>query len=300
MSVARLIATMALDATNFVRGIAKGKQAADRLSPSLAGIKNQLGTMFSVAKLEAAIDAFGRLVRMAADAAAEVTRLSKAAGAAAEGWQVLRNAARDAGLDTGQLQTALQRLYAQQTEALGGSEKLQAAFAAFGVTAEDLASMGTDKLFAKIAAALKTQGQGAKESAALMDLFGARGAAVIPILKEIGDGFDELTEAQKNAAGGSRIFTDSQRALVNEAQTAWQKVKDVAAVGLVNAADALAFQLLPFPICNSTPVSSSSIWTMLLSDPAHSCHASAVSSRTPRIRFFRQPRASHMAIDAAQ
>jgi hypothetical protein len=64
---------------------------------------------------------------------------------------------------------------------------MQAAFAAFGLSVEDIEKLAPAELFDRIAESVSKTGANAKVTASAMDLFGKAGGNLIPLLSEFSE-----------------------------------------------------------------------------------------------------------------
>lgn len=145
MSANKLHFETSLDGTGFERGLhAIGHSATHNLKSLVAGA-------FGVYSLHQAL-------HKTVESAEELVNTSKRLDVTVERLQVLRQAAKEGGVEFGKLASAFERLNVAREKALGGNAKIMAAFARFGVTESDLRNKSAAAIFAgPIANAARTQ-----------------------------------------------------------------------------------------------------------------------------------------------
>jgi hypothetical protein len=102
-------------------------------------------------------------------------------------FQIVKAVAEDAGVGSEQLTAALGRLMKASSE-VGSNKQMQEAFAALGISIDDVLSSNPEQLFQKIATGFAQTG----DKAAVFDLFGRGAQKLIPTLRELAGGFDAV------------------------------------------------------------------------------------------------------------
>lgn len=113
--------------------------------------------------------------------------------------QELKFAADLAGTSMEDVETATKKMQKAIVEAADGSKQAQDAFAAIGVTVDDLKDLAPEDQFALIADRINAIKDPAQRTAAAMDIFGKSGANLIPM-------FDGLADARQRAHDLGVIF----------------------------------------------------------------------------------------------
>lgn len=102
-------------------------------------------------------------------------------------FQIVRAVAEDTGVGAEQLTAALGRLMKASSE-VGTNKQMQQAFAALGISIDDVLSSNPEQLFQKIATGFAQTG----DKSAIFDLFGRGAQKLIPTLREMAGGFDAV------------------------------------------------------------------------------------------------------------
>lgn len=102
-------------------------------------------------------------------------------------FQIVKAVAEDAGVGAEQLTAALGKLMKASSE-VGSNKQMQNAFAALGISIDDVLSSNPEQLFQKIATGFAETG----DKAAIFDLFGRGAQKLIPTLRELAGGFDAV------------------------------------------------------------------------------------------------------------
>lgn len=189
------------------------------LQNTLRGIAGPLAAAFSVA----AIGAFSKSLIDTADRIAEI---SQKTGVAAETLSALSNAAKMNGVDMEGLGTAMVRLNKAISEATSGSFEQQRAFAALGISADELRNLSTEEVFYRISDAFSGAADGAAKTTIAMTLLGKSGADLIPTLNM------GRAELQKFSATFSKDFTNAANEFNDNIDLIVQNIKKIGASAL--------------------------------------------------------------------
>lgn len=163
-------------------------------------------------------------VRDTIEATDEIGKLAQKTGASTEALSILAVAASTADLSQQELGDGLKFLSRSLTELNGNVPKAVEAFGALGLSAKDLKGLSLDQVLVKVANAQEKFGDGAGKAAALMQIFGRNGTALIPLLHDLSNGgFDQAAQKAKDlglvvggdAAKAAQDFDDALTTLKN-------------------------------------------------------------------------------------
>lgn len=140
-----------------------------------------------------AIKSIGELVKSTAEGAIGAERMAQKVGVTTEAVQELGYAAGVSGASNEELQVSLQHL-ARGMEELRtkGTGPAKDGFQALGVSMEEVRGKTPDEVLEVLADHFAKLPDGAKKTAAAMDLFGRSGTSLIPLLNKGGDGIADL------------------------------------------------------------------------------------------------------------
>lgn len=167
----------------------------------------------------------------------EIGDMADATGFGVESIQSLMIVANDAGVRLDRLKGTINLLQGKMEEArVEGGEKLAAAFAKLGVSAEMLASGNTEAVFEQIAMAMRAGAGDATVTAAAHDVLGASVEKLAPILRAAAEGMAALN---KEMIDNGEIMSKSEVGALSRADRTLQrfgnKTKVAVAGGLENA-----------------------------------------------------------------
>jgi hypothetical protein len=133
----------------------------------------------------------------AIDAAGRIDDLSQATGVSGETLSRFSLAAKLGGTDLETMAGGLNKLNVKIDEAAGGGKEASAAFARLGVDIKDAGGevRGTEDILGDLAEAFSGLDDGAAKTAAVIDIFGKSGTALIPFLNAGRDGLEEAAAA---------------------------------------------------------------------------------------------------------
>jgi len=196
MSTAEIKGRMSLDA----KGVKVGTDAAQR---NISDFQKQVS---GLSRAMAGAFTFGAAASFARSIASFGSEISDAAfqtGLSTDEFQAFREAARDGGADLQQVVNGLVSLRDAQSAALSGEETYRDAFAALGITLDDVARNSMPELLEAVARGAKTTGN----FGAVVDLFGKRNAAKLEeaLYLLADEGFGALNEAMSSSG---RMMTE--------------------------------------------------------------------------------------------
>ena len=160
-------------------------------------------------------------------------------GSTTEFLTTMAHAADLSGVANETLNSGLQKMVKNVSEATHGNKALAASFEEIGLSATYLAGLSPQDQFLKIGEALNGLGNSGDKARVTMDLFGKTGAELLPLLEMGADGFAKMS---KEADALGLNFSRLDAAKVEEANDALSRVgAAVRGVGI-----ALAIELSPY------------------------------------------------------
>jgi hypothetical protein len=148
--------------------------------------------------------------------------VSEQLNVSASSLQTLNAHFADAGVKAPQVAQTMQRLQASLALAAAGSEPLQKAFAALGLSIQSLRALSPDQQIAAVGAALARHAGSATAAAAAQEILGRGTGRLINSLKELGTAGLEKTKTSMIATG--RVIEDS---MVKKLADANQKLEEL-------------------------------------------------------------------------
>lgn len=140
-----------------------------------------------------AVKQIGEMVKSTGEAAIAALRLGQKVGISTEAVQELGYAAKVSGVNAEQLQHGFQRLALGLAEAKkSGTGPLVDGLTALGISFSEVKNQTPDEMLQTLADRFADMPDGAKKTAAAMQIFGKAGADLIPLLNRGGDGIKEL------------------------------------------------------------------------------------------------------------
>jgi hypothetical protein len=223
-------------AGSFEAAVEKIKGSANRAELATQKMATGIGTLkASVVGFLGAItvDKVIQLTSASLDYAASIGETAQQLGVTTKLYQELGFAATQVGIKQETLESALAKLTRTLGEAKAGSEQQVKAFAALGISAEEIQQLNTDEAFRRIADALAKIPDPAKRAAIEVDLFGKSGQKLDTLLAGGTAAIDELAEAA-NKLGV--VLSDEQLQKADETAdklAALQKVLSANIAGIV-------------------------------------------------------------------
>lgn len=207
--------------------INKTAAAFNSIKTGLSGIASQAASVKgAMAGLIATVTsgAFLQMGRQALDAAGGLGELASQTGASAKALQAYKFIALENGVTNEQMQKGFAQLTKRLGEAKLGSDKMIEAFAAVGISGQQLATMTTDQAMLKIAEAMSRISDPAKRAALEVQLFGKAGQALDPILRQ---GAAAIEEQTKKLQEMGVIMDDAMIAKADEAADKMAMLEEV-------------------------------------------------------------------------
>jgi hypothetical protein len=199
-------------------GLDKASAKLRSFSQSVA-VAGAASAAAGVAVLTPLIAAAGRFANTADGYGTTAARAQLAASAVSE----LEHAARMTDVSAGGLEKGLIKLRKTVGDAAGGSKTAQDAFAALGLSWEDLAGLPLDQQLERVADAVAGIEDPSKKTAAAMDLFGKGGAELLPLLSS---GAEGIQAWRKEAQQLGLAMTDAEVAAGGELSDNFDRLAD--------------------------------------------------------------------------
>lgn len=250
------IIRIVIDSSKAVDGSAAATRALEKLERSTASMDTALarmerglggiGTLIKANLALALADVAARMVQMAKgafDAAAGMDELAEQMGVTAKGLQGLQFSAVQNGIKLEQLETGVAKFSQKMGEAAGGSKEMIEALDRIGVKVLDVGGRlrPTETLLQEVAASISAIDDPARRAAAAVDFFGKAGTRMLPMLKDMSGGMDEMAARAK--AAGAFIEADTVAKLDRLADSAERSKLTLRAFFAENGAGPLAATL---------------------------------------------------------
>jgi hypothetical protein len=183
------------------------RRAQKRLQAFGAGLRS-IGTRITAfgASLAAPLAASVKVFSSAGD---QLDKMSKRTGVSVEALSELGFAAEQSGADLATLEAGIRIMQRTMGDASQGLATAVDAFAALGLSAEQLAGLSPEQQFTVIAERLSQIADPTARAAAAMDVFGKSGTKLLPLLSDGAKGMAELRD-QAHALGLT-VSTESAR-----------------------------------------------------------------------------------------
>lgn len=189
------------------RALANLERSAASMDTALSRMEKGLGGIATLLKANLALmvaDIAARMIVMAKgafDAAAGMDELAEQLGVTAKGLQGLQFSAVQNGVKLEQLETGLGKFSQKMGEAAGGSKEMIEALDRIGVKILDANGKlrANETLLQEVAAGISAIDDPARRAAAAVDFFSKSGTRLLPMLKDMSGGMDEMAAAAKAA-----------------------------------------------------------------------------------------------------
>lgn len=204
MATSKIAAVFTANTAGLVAGTRTASAAFDSLAKDVKGLRSGLGTLTAIsgAQLFGSIasgisSATRSLYGMSAAASETIDTLSKLATRTGQTYGEIAGLALAgdlAGVGIGTISNALTKADRAFVMAAQGSKTATAAFAAIGLSLEDLQGKSGSERFALIADGIAALPSEAERAAASIALFGKAGAELLPLFAGGGEGIRQATE----------------------------------------------------------------------------------------------------------
>ena len=196
MEIFKLFGSIFVDNEEANKSIAKTEEKAEGLGTKLGnGIKTaaKWGTAI-VGGATAAVGGLIAVTNQTAEYADEIDKLSERTGINREELQRWKYAASQSDADIGKLEVGIKTLSGYMDDAMNGSKKATDAFAALGISVDDLRNKSQEEIFEEVMKSLGDMEQGAVRNAIGADLLGKSYTEMLPLLNAGSDGMQELKD----------------------------------------------------------------------------------------------------------
>lgn len=204
--IIRLAANTASLQSDLGRANAIAQRNAEQLTKIYQGAANLIGAAIGGIGVRAVVD-FGKA---SIDAADQVAKLSQSVGLSTKALSTYKVAADLSGSSMEGLGTAVQRLSRAAVESTQGAETYARGFRAIGVSVTDTNGKlkSSQQIFEEVATALAGYQDGAGKTAVAQQLMGRSGAALIPLMNQLGtQGF---AKAREEAEAYNQVIGEDQ------------------------------------------------------------------------------------------
>ena len=181
-----------------IKAVNKTKKAFMAVTAGLKSISRAAFSMKSAIGLAAGAVGLGYLVKKSMDATDSMAKVSRSIGISVTELQRLRHAASIGGLEAKSLDKAMQKLAINISDVASGTGIAKEAFDRYGISSTNIdgSTRSVTDVLGQAATALETMTNETDRASFVYDLFGARGAKVINMLK---DGKDAMEAMKKEA-----------------------------------------------------------------------------------------------------
>jgi len=199
------------------RAFASVKKNLTGLSAATSRFYRGFGAMLGVGGLSAGITA---LTKSIIEQGSALSDAATAARIGIEEYQILRELARDAGVEMNTLTRALTKIQKSANDATYGVTTYIRAFDALGINIEEFRRLSPEQQFEMLGRAMVLAEDRARAYSAVMDIIGMRGVKLREVFERLGtDGFERL----------SKIMSESGRIMreetVNEFDRMWDQIE---------------------------------------------------------------------------
>jgi len=192
----KLFGSIFINSDEAEKSISRTEEKAESLGSKLGnGIKTaaKWGTAI-VGGATAAVGGLLAVTNQTAEYADEIDKLSERTGINREELQRWKYAAAQSGADIGKLEVGIKTLSGYMDDAMNGSKKATEAFAALGISVDDLRNKSQEEIFEEVMKSLGDMEQGATRNAIGADLLGRSYTELLPLLNAGSDGMQELKD----------------------------------------------------------------------------------------------------------
>lgn len=218
----------------------KSEQKLGQLASGLDKVAGTLGALADAFVGSSVVHGLGEFIKGQIEAGSRVNDLSERLGVGVEELQAFQFAAGLAGVGSEEAAKGLQFLNKNIGEAITGNEEAAKTFAGLGIALKDGNGevRETSDILPEVADKFAEMGSDAERTAMAMKIFGKAGAGLIPLLKNGGDGLEEMRKKFEDLGGGmSKEF-------ITAADEAGDEI-DTLKFGLNNFKSQIAFAILP-------------------------------------------------------
>lgn len=203
-----LVLSLSADTAKFQSDLGRANRLANKFGREVGrALGNVAGALVAIGGAAG----FGGLVKNAIDSADAAGKLSQSLGLSVEQLTAYQVQARLAAVSNEQLGVGLRQLAKNQADYIAGTGEARAAFAALGITQEQVNSLNGDTaaLFELVAGKLSRFEDGANKSALAMRIFGESGSQLLPMINQLEQTRREAAEL--NAVIDSETASSAER-----------------------------------------------------------------------------------------
>lgn len=212
-SIGGILANLRANAGEWISGMKNAKKSTfdflgsvKDIKAEISGIKGAIAGGAAAIGLTAAAYKSVAMVSQEMEAIDSNAKLADRLGVDTEALVGLQHAAGLAGVGVEEFGGDFEKMWKNIGNAAGGDKAAQEAFSAIGLDAKELAGMGADQAFLKIADAIARVPNSAQRAAATTDIFGKSGQALMNTLTQGSDAIrEQIDEAQKLGIAYSRV-----------------------------------------------------------------------------------------------
>lgn len=256
--VVSLEANVAKFQSDLGRAATMAENAGKQISSAMTAARGAIEGMAAAAGLDKLYDFGMRVI----ESTAKLQDLHVQTGLSVEALSALRNEAARAGTDLDSATGAFDKMQKLAFQAAGGSKQATNAFAAIGVSAQQVAEglKDPDELLRLVSQHLAGYVDDGNKAALMMELFGKSGASMNELLRNIAEnGFGAAT-ATAEQAKQAKEAADA----VAEWKTQWEAITTTITLAVLPAVSkALAFIKVGFTILATT---ASNVWATMKYD----------------------------------
>lgn len=180
------------DAQSATQGITQTEEKLKDLAPAAREVLEAFGELRRTFVEAFAVSEIAEFVQHVAELGEQAVRMAAELGMSAQKVQELGFAAKMVGGDSESMSMSMLRLERNMAEAQDGSSKAAKAFAALGISQQQLKASSPDQVLGLIANAFHGAQDGAAKTAIAMDLMGRGGAQMIPLLNQGAEGLTKM------------------------------------------------------------------------------------------------------------
>lgn len=162
--------------------------------------------------------------KSAVDAIDDVGDMATRYGVAANSIQVYGDLVKDAGGSTEDAAAAFRFLNKNMSAAIGGNKEVQKAFAAVGISVDDLKHLKPEQVMERVADAFQGSNNELAKSAILTKLYGKNGTILMGIMNE---GSQAIRDHYKQMGDDGRLFTEEQIENADKFAKQWQRTAGI-------------------------------------------------------------------------
>jgi phage-related protein len=196
VEIFKLFGSIFVNSDEAEKSISRTEEKAESLGSKLGnGIKTaaKWGTAI-VSGATAAVGGLLAVTNQTAEYADEIDKLSERTSINREELQRWKYAASQSGADIGKLEVGIKTLSGYMDDAMNGSKKATEAFAALGISVDDLRNKSQEEIFEEVMNSLGDMEQGAVRNAIGADLLGRSYTELLPLLNAGSSGMQELKD----------------------------------------------------------------------------------------------------------